>query len=195
MISKIIKGTGIQGLISYAMDGDDRHMIGGNMAGRTPRELSKEAGQLRKLRPSLDKAVAHIVLSAAPEDPQLDSATWCQISAIVLEDLGLQACPHVIFQHSDTDNPHIHIACLRIGPDGKTVRDSNDRYKIERSLAWIEQQFGLRQVNLKKNASPRRPENRTQRCQLCKTTNQYQTTPRRKECNHKNNLAQLTRRP
>jgi hypothetical protein len=195
MISKIIKGTGIQGLFSYAMDGDDRHMIGGNMAGRTPRELSKEAGQLRKLRPSLDKAVAHIVLSAAPEDPHLDSATWCQISTIVLGDLGLLACPHAIFRHSDTDNQHIHIACLRIGPDGKTVRDSNDRYKIERSLARIEQQFGLRQVNLKKNASPRRPESRNQRCQSCQATTQYQPTTRRKECNYKKNLMQFMRSP
>jgi hypothetical protein len=183
MISKIKKGTGVEGLISYNMGGDERVMIGGNMAGRTPRALSKEAGQFRKLRPSLDRAVAHVVLSAAPEDPYLDSATWCEIAAIVLKDLGLLACPHVIFQHTDTDHQHIHIACLRIGPDGKTVRDSNDRYKIERSLARIEQQYGLRQVNLKKSARPRSPASRTQRRQPCQATSPYPSTPRRKECN------------
>ena len=156
MISKIIKGTGMEGVVSYAMDGDHRVIIGGNLAGRTPRQLSKEFGQFRKLRPSLERAVAHLMLSAAPEDPPLDAQAWNRIVDIFLKDLGYQSCPHVIFRHNDTGNDHIHIACLRIGPDGKTVPDSNDRFKAERSLARIEEQFGLRRVNLVKNPRARR---------------------------------------
>ncbi|WP_394755238.1 relaxase/mobilization nuclease domain-containing protein [Rhodoferax sp.] len=156
MISKIIKGTGMQGLVSYAMNGDHRAIIGGNLAGRTPRHLSKEFGQFRKLRPSLSRAVAHLMLSAAPEDPPLDAEAWNLIADIFLKDLGYQSCPHVIFRHNDTGHDHIHIACLRIGPDGKTVPDSNDRFKAERSLARIEEQFGLRRVNLvKKKRQPK----------------------------------------
>lgn len=156
MISKIIKGTGMQGVVSYAMAGDHRALIGGNLAGRTPRQLSKEFGQFRKLRPSLERAVAHLVLSAAPEDPPLDANAWNRIADIFLKDLGYEFCPHVIFRHNDTGNDHIHIACLRIGPDGKTVPDSNDRFKAERSLARIEEQFGLRRVNLvKKKRQPK----------------------------------------
>ncbi len=156
MISKIIKGTGMEGVVSYAMDGDHRAIIGGNLAGRTPRQLSKEFGQFRKLRPSLSRAVAHLMLSAAPEDPPLDAEAWNRIAAIFLKDLGYQSCPHMIFRHNDTVNDHIHIACLRIGPDGRTVPDSNDRFKAERSLARIEEQFGLRRVNLvKKKRQPK----------------------------------------
>ena len=156
MISKIIKGTGMEGLVSYAMDGDHRALIGGNLAGRTPRQLSREFGQFRKLRPSLERAVAHLMLSAAPEDPPLDANAWNRIADIFLKDLGYEFCPHVIFRHNDTGNDHIHIACLRIGPDGKTVPDSNDRFKAERSLACIEEQFGLRRVNLvKKKRQPK----------------------------------------
>ena len=150
MIVKVIKGRAFTPLAAYGHNGDGRNVIGGNMAGSTPREWSKEVGQFRKLRPSLDRAVAHLILSAAPEDPQLDSAKWCEIAEIFLNDLGLHACPHIIFRHTDTDHQHIHIACLRIGPDGKTVSEANDRYKAERSAARIEKQFGLRQVNLKK---------------------------------------------
>ena len=73
MISKIIKGRGMEGVVTYAMDGDHRAIIGGNLAGQTPRQLSREFGQFRKLRPSLDRAVAHLILSAAPEDPPLDA--------------------------------------------------------------------------------------------------------------------------
>lgn len=156
MISKIIKGTGMEGVVSYAMDGDHRVIIGGNLAGSTPRQLSKEFGQFRKLRPSLEWAVAHLMLSAAPEDPPLDAQAWNRIGDIFLKDLGYQSCPHVIFRHNDKGNDHIHIACLRIGPDGKTVPDSNDRFKAERSLARIEEQFGLRRVNLVKKPRVRR---------------------------------------
>ena len=156
MISKIIKGRGIQGVVAYAMDDDPRAIIGGNLAGQTPRQLSKEFGQFRKLRPTLDRAVAHLILSAAPEDPPLDEEAWNRIADIFLKDLGYQSCPHVIFRHNDTGHDHIHIACLRIGPDGKTVPDSNDRFKAERSLARIEEQFGLRRVNLvKKKRQPK----------------------------------------
>jgi hypothetical protein len=150
MIVKVIKGRAFTPLVEYGHNGDGRNVIGGNMAGSNPREWSKEVGQFRKLRPSLDRAVAHLILSAAPEDPHLDSATWCEIAEIFLNDLGLQACPHIIFRHTDTDHQHIHIACLRIGPDGKTVSEANDRYKAERSAARIEKRFGLRQVNFKK---------------------------------------------
>jgi hypothetical protein len=150
MIVKVIKGKAFEPLAAYIQNGDGRTMIGGNMAGRTLRELSREVGQLRKMRPSLDRAVAHLMLSAAPEDPYLDSATWCEIAEIFLRDLGLQACPHIIVRHEDTDHQHIHIACLRIGPDGKTVPEANDRYKAERSVAQIEKRYGLRQVNKKK---------------------------------------------
>ena len=126
MISKIIKGRGMQGVVAYAMDGDHRAIIGGNLAGQTPRQLSKEFGQFRKLRPTLERAVAHLILSAAPEDPPLDADAWNRIAGIFMDDLGYQSCPHVIFRHNDTGHDHIHITCLRIRPDGKTVPDSND---------------------------------------------------------------------
>jgi hypothetical protein len=183
LITKVKKGTGFEGLVSYNIDGVGRIMIGGNMAGRTPRELSREAGQFRKLRPTLNRAVAHLMLSAAPEDPYLDSETWCEIAETLLKDLGLQACPHVIVRHTDTAHQHIHIACLRIGPDGKTVPETNDRYKAERSVARIEKQYGLRQVNLKKNARQRVPVRPRRRHPTSQSTSPYQPTPRRKECN------------
>jgi hypothetical protein len=191
MISKIIKGHGIEGLLSYNMDDDHRVIIGGNLAGRTPRQLSKEFGQFRKLRPSLSRAIAHLMLSLAPEDPPLDEETWNSIAAIFLADLGYQSCPHVIFRHNDTDNDHIHIAALRIGPDGKTVPDSNDRFKAERSLARIEAQFGLRRVNLvKKNVQQRRSKCLIQTRWASQATNQHLLTPRRKAWNPTRNQKQ-----
>ena len=186
MISKIIKGRGMQGVVAYAMGGDHRAIIGGNLAGRTPRQLSKEFGQFRKLRPTLDRAVAHLILSAAPEDPPLDADAWNRIAVIFLDDLGYQSCPHVIFRHNDTGNDHIHITCLRIRPDGKTVPDSNDRFKAERSLARIEVQFGLRRVNLVKQKCQHKREQQSAIDSALPSSAPISTTPKENgmESNH-----------
>ena len=186
MISKIIKGRGMQGVVAYAMDGDHRAIIGSNLAGRTPRQLSREFGQFRKLRPSLDRAVAHLILSAAPEDPPLDADAWNRIAGIFLDDLGYQSCPHVIFRHNDTGNDHIHITCLRIRPDGKTVPDSNDRFKAERSLARIEELFGLRRVNLMKKKRQHKREREPEVDPVLTSSAPISTHPKEKgmESNH-----------
>ena len=148
MIVVITKGTGFEGAISYDLGKERGVIIGGNLAGRTVRELTSEVAQFRKLRPSLDRAVAHVMLSAAPEDPPFDEATWSQVADRVMHDLGFGDSARVYVRHSDTDNDHIHIVALRIRGDGKTVPESHDRHKAVRSLASIEADFGLRRVNL-----------------------------------------------
>ena len=156
MIVRITKGCGFEGAISYDLGKQRGVIIGGNLAGRTVRELTSEVAQFRKLRPSLDRAVAHVMLSAAPEDPPFDEATWSQIADRVMHDLGFGDCARVYVRHSDTDNDHIHIVALRIRGDGKTVPESHDRQKAVRSLADIEADFGLRRVNLVKKPRARR---------------------------------------
>lgn len=197
MISKIIKGRGMEGVVAYAMDGDPRAIIGGNLAGRTPRQLSREFGQFRKLRPSLDRAVAHLILSAAPEDPPLDADAWNRIAEIFLDDLGYQSCPHVVFRHNDTRNDHIHITCLRIRPDGKTVPDSNDRFKAERSLARIEEQFGLRRVNLVKKKRQSKREREPEVDPVLPSNASMSTHPKEKEMesNHPSDTASAAALP
>lgn len=147
MICVIRKGTGFRGVAEYLLQNGRGCVIGGSMAGNSPRELAREAGLIRKLRPTLGRAVTHFSLSAAPEDPHLSDQAWNQIAVQFLCDLGYEGCAHVIVRHDDTGHQHVHLACLRIDAEGKTIPDSKDRYKAERSLARIEAQFGLRRVN------------------------------------------------
>lgn len=163
MICVIRKGTGFRGVADYLLKAGRGHIIGGSMAGRTARELAREAGQLRKLRPTLGRAVTHFSLSAAPEDRRLSDAEWSAIATEFLRDLGYQNCAHVIVRHLDTDHQHVHLACLRIDGAGKTVPDSNDRYKAEKSLGRLEERFALRRVNVKETKPPgARPRSRTE---------------------------------
>ena len=154
MIVRITKGRNFEGAVAYDLKKGRGTIIGGNLAGRNVRSLSAEAHQFRKLRPTLDRYVAHIMLSAAPEDPPMDEKTWCAIADRVMHDLGFSDCARVYVRHSDTENDHIHIVALRIRNDGKTVPETNDRIKAIRSLASIEADFGLRRVNRLKAGYP-----------------------------------------
>lgn len=146
MIAKIIKGKGFRGALSYLMRAGCSTLIGGNMAGSTPRELAAEFGQFRKLRPRLTKAVVHIPLSAHPQDRQLSDTELAAIAEELAVELGYAESPHVVIRHNDTAHQHAHLLLCRIDRDGKAVSDSNDFRRAELALRRIERTYGLRQL-------------------------------------------------
>ena len=144
MIGKIAaKGRGFRGLAAYLLRQGMGRIVAGVMAGRTPRELSKEFGVLRRLNPKLNKAVAHLMLSPAPDDPQLTDAQWHDIAQHYIGAMGFANAPWVAVVHQDTDHQHMHLMACRIGFDGKTISDANDFRKSEAVVRQIEAQFGL----------------------------------------------------
>jgi len=54
-MQKIKRGTGFRGVLNYALDNNRGEIIGGNMAGTTPRELAQEFGQSRSRREDIEK--------------------------------------------------------------------------------------------------------------------------------------------
>ena len=75
MIAKITRGGSFRGAARYALD--ERHglprthqpeIIGGNMAGRTSTELTREFEAVRQQRPDIRKPVEHVSLSLARAD-------------------------------------------------------------------------------------------------------------------------------
>lgn len=130
------------------MTQDRSQIIGGNMAGKTARELAREFGQLRKLRPTLGRAVAHYSLSLPPDDRHPDDAEWTAIGTRFLREMNFVDCPFVIFRHSEneTEHPHIHILCSRIAFSGEVVSDQNDFRRAEAVLRRIEADHGFRPV-------------------------------------------------
>ncbi len=142
MIGKIAKkGRSFRSLGEYLLRDGRGEIIAGPMAGRTPRELAAEFGQLRRLNPKLGKAVAHISLSPAPGDPPLNEAQWQAIAERFMSEMGFEAWCGVI--HRDTDHEHLHLMACRIGWDGKTISDANDYRRAEAVIRRIEADFGL----------------------------------------------------
>ena len=143
MIAKIVKGRGFRGALEYVLS--KGYIIDTNMAGRSARELAKEFGAVRRLRPSLKKAVFHASLSAAPGE-RLTDEQWREVGQIYLRKMGFADSPFVIIRHTDTGHEHAHIVASRIAFDGSVVSDSQDYRRQEAVVRDIERVFGLRQV-------------------------------------------------
>lgn len=145
MIGKQRKGSGFRGVLNYVLDPHKGHLIGGTMEGQTPRELAREFAQIRQLNPNLKKPVYHVSLSLSPGE-HLNDAEWNSIADRYMAEMGFARSPYVAVRHTDRDHDHIHIVASRIGLDGKTVSDSRDYERSEKTIRGIEADFGLQRV-------------------------------------------------
>ena len=87
MIAKMSKGRGFRGALNYDITKEGGRIISTNMAGKNPRELAAEFGEIRKLRPNLGKAVMHVSLSAALGE-KLTDEKWQGIGQRYLRGMG-----------------------------------------------------------------------------------------------------------
>lgn len=145
MIAKMVKGSGFRGALEYDLQAEKGQMLDTNMAGENARELAKEFGEIRKLRPNLNKAVLHVSLAAAPGESLTDKQ-WTDIGHKYLRGMGFKNSQFVITRHTDTDHQHIHILANRIGIDGAVVSDGMDFKRQENLMREIERSYGLKAV-------------------------------------------------
>lgn len=154
MIGKLNLGTTFRGAVEYDLGKLGGRMIDTNMAGRTVEELTAEFDVVRKLRPNLRKAVAHVSLSAAPGE-HLTDKQWRRIARRYLRRMGFTANQYVVTRHTDTEHEHIHILINRVTMSGGVVSDSHNYRRQEAVMREIEREFGLRAVVSSRDA-PRR---------------------------------------
>ena len=114
-----------------------------NMAGRTQRELAKEIGTLRRLRPNLTKAVSHLILSHDPTQRELTEKEWKAAIQIALNEHGAGEAAFASWIHADTQVRHCHLIFCRILPTADVVSDSHNYRKNEAAARQIERTFML----------------------------------------------------
>ncbi len=144
MITRPIKGQGFRGLLNYLAEPEHARLLGGNMQGQNPRELAREFGLVRRQRPGVRRAVAHMFLRPAPGEFFSDQE-WQSIASYFVSGMGFDESPHVVYLHAEP-HPHIHIVASRITYDRKVVSDSNDYARASVLLRNIERRYGLRVV-------------------------------------------------
>lgn len=156
MIAKAIKGRGFRGTLDYDLGKEGGEMLETNMAGESPKELAAEFGEIRKLRPNLEKSVLHVSISAAPGE-NLTNDQWREVGNTYLQGMGFEKNQYVMTRHNDTEHEHIHIIANRIRYDGSVTSDSQDYKRQEVLMRQIEQQYGLEPVAPSNQAERRAP--------------------------------------
>ena len=102
------------------------------------------------------KYVWHCVLRAAPEDPPLGDGAWMDITARVMDRIGLSergrehdGVRWIAVHHGDQ---HVHILATLARQDGHRASVNNLFWKIGAALAEVEKEHGLRELVRDKTA-------------------------------------------
>ena len=156
MIAKLVKGKGFRGALEYDLREQKGHILDTNMGGDNPRELARELGAVRALRPNLTKAVCHVSISLPPEE-KLTDAQWKEVAGKYLEEMGFKDSQFVVTKHTDTQHPHIHILANRVSMSGEVVSDSRDYQRQEAIMRRLEREYGLKEVTPSREAERRAP--------------------------------------
>ena len=147
-MQKIKRGSGFEGVLSYAFERDTPFaekglLVGGNMSGTTIEELTREFGVSHSLRPDVEKPVWHNSLRLPPGDT-LGHDVWWQIAKNYVEEMGFKPSnPYVAILHDDAEGQHIHIIASRVGFDKSLYLGQNENLISTRIIQSLEPKYGL----------------------------------------------------
>ena len=147
MIAKIIKGADFGGVINYMLSKQEGKamVLASNNIGFTDQNLCVHEFVLQaSMRPNVQKPVCHTILSFSANDAdQLTDDVMIKIANEYLEKMGYGDTQSLIVRHSDRQHPHLHICINRIGNDGKTISDRNEKYRSMKICRELTKRYGL----------------------------------------------------
>ena len=133
MIAKIIKGTNFSGVVNYMLskrEGQVKVLQANGVRSSLPNDIAHDFNLQASMRPNVQKPVCHTILSFSAHDSErLTDATMVKIANEYLHKMGYGDTQNLIVRHSDRQHPHLHICINRIGNDGKTISDRNEKYR------------------------------------------------------------------
>ncbi len=155
MIIKKMRGNGFRGVLSYVLNDkeagtkDRAEIIGGNMAGQSVQELSKEFAQLRQLKPHAKNPVRHFAIRLHPKDKSLTDEQWNKLGNDFCNRFGFGNTYKAFVLHRDSHPPHLHIITSQISFAGSLTREFKDIYRIKGYCRATEQAMGMHTVSNK----------------------------------------------
>lgn len=152
-MQQIIRGKGFKGLLEYLIYRDDPkkekgRVLGGNMDGDTPKELSDQFNTTRHFRNQIlnrpvEKPVWHNSLRL-PKGETLSDEKWLEIADVYMKRMGFSDNHQRSYiQHNDKNGQHIHIIANRIALDGSLYYGKNENLISTRLIAELEKEHGL----------------------------------------------------
>ena len=147
MIAKIIKGTNFSGVVNYMLSKrEDKVKVlqANGVRSSFPYDIACDFNLQASMRPSVQKPVCHTILSFSTHDSErLTDATMVRIANEYLHKMGYGDTQSLIVRHSDRQPPHLHICINRIGNDGKTISDHNEKYRSIKICRELTERYGL----------------------------------------------------
>lgn len=147
MIAKIIQGTDFNDVINYMLNKpDDKAKVLAATGVRiaSANDIAHDFNLQASMRPNVQKAVCHTILSFSANDAErLTDAMMVKIAEEYLEKMGYADTQSLIVRHSDRQHPHLHICINRIGNDGKTITDRNEKYRSTKICRELTERHGF----------------------------------------------------
>jgi Relaxase/Mobilisation nuclease domain len=107
--------------------------------------------QRNQLNPACKANTPHIILSFDPSE-KLSDETLIAIATAYMEGIGFGDQPYLVYNHSDTHHPHLHIVTTLIQADGIRIPTHKIGEEIcEPVRIKIEEQFGLIKAQGRRN--------------------------------------------
>lgn len=151
MISKIITGKSLRGLALYLLGNEkDRPregavLLGTSFAGNTAKDFTRQFAAIRRLKPTVNRAVKHVALSLSPEDRKLTDDELMELARRWKEGMGYpEDADWMLVRHTDTAHfQHAHLVLSRITAKGEVVSEAHERHKSRKLTEQLEREFGL----------------------------------------------------
>lgn len=147
MIAKIIKGTNFSGVVNYMLskrEDEAKVLQAIGVRSSLPNDIAHDFNLQASMCPSVQKPVCHTILSFSAHDSErLTDATMVKIANEYRHEMGYGDTQSLIIRHSDRQHPHLHICINRIGNDGKTISDRNEKYRSTKICRELTERYGL----------------------------------------------------
>ena len=147
MIAKIIKGTNFSGVVNYMLskrEDEAKVLQAIGVRSSLPNDIAHDFNLQASMRTNVQKPVCHTILSFSAHDSErLTDATMVKIANEYLHKMGYGDTQNLIVRHSDRQHPHLHICINRIGNDGKTISDRNEKYRSTKICRELTERYGL----------------------------------------------------
>ena len=158
-MAKIVHGSNFKGVVDYILDkGKGVQVVAHEGLFMENKDTIAMSFNIQsQMNGKVVKPVGHIALSFSKEDePRLTNHVMAHIALEYMDKMGLRNTQFFIARHFDKDHPHVHIAFNRIGNDGRTISDRNERLRSTRICKELTLKYGLHMADGKDNVKRNR---------------------------------------
>jgi hypothetical protein len=147
MISKVITGKTFTGACRYVCMDQKRAVVLETEGVRSydHKLMAADFEMQRALRPSLNKAVFHGIISFYPGE-KIEDKIMAEIAKEYLQKMGIINTQFAITKHTDKNHSHLHIIANLVNNNGETIKDNWIGLKGKKIAQELTKKYGLKEA-------------------------------------------------